>query len=115
VKLFAVARIPAFAEQFPCQKPHVIEALQRAHAGGAHSDGAAAVGHETLYGVTIDGDVLGVHVVSANLFALDGAEGAGAHVQRHLFALYISLLQAVQHAFREVEPGRRGGHAALDA
>ena len=62
----------------------------------------------------MDGDVLGVHSVLADGGALDGLEGAGTNVQRHLLAVDAVSVEGLEHARREVQTGCRGGHAALD-
>ena len=88
----------------------VVEALQCAHGGGAHGDGASFMGYQPFQRVARHGDVLRVHLVPFNLFAFHGFEGAGTHVQRQFFQLHALLAQSVEHARGEVQPGGGGGY-----
>lgn len=95
------------------QNAHVVETLQCAHAGCSHGNGGTFVRYEPFYGGAVHGNVLRVHVVVANLLALDGFEGAGTNVQGHLLALYAVGIQFCQHLGGEVQACRGGGHTAL--
>ena len=66
-------------------KPDVVEALQGAYRGGAHGNGLSVVCQQLGDGVAGNGDVLCMHFVPLNLFALDRLEGACAHVQGQFF------------------------------
>ena len=95
------------------QKSHVVETLQGAHTGGANGNGRASVCNEPFYGCAVYGNVLRVHVVAANLLALDWLEGAGTNVQGNLLALYAMVVQFCQHLGGEVQTCRGGSHTAL--
>ena len=59
------------------------------------------------------GNMLCVHVVVANLLALDWLEGAGTNVQGNLLALNAVAVQFCQHLGGEVQTCRGGSHTAL--
>ena len=94
--------------------PDIVEALDGAHGGGAYGGAAAAMGEESLDGVARYVDELGVHLVVANLLALDGTEGAGADMEGDLIALYTSLIDGTQHAVGEMQSRGGGCHGAVN-
>ena len=63
-------------------------------------------------GLRRDGEALGVHAVLAHVVDLDGAEGAGAHVEDDLRALDAAGAQAVEELRREVQAGGGRGDGA---
>ena len=66
---------------------HVVEALEGAHAGGAHGNGTGLMGQQLGNGVAAHADVFGVHLVALYLLALDRLERSGTHVERDLLAV----------------------------
>ena len=71
------------------------------------------MGQQALDGAAMDGNVLGMHVVSAYVLALDGTERACSDVQRHLLALNAAGIDVAEHTLREVESRRWRRHRAL--
>ena len=71
------------------------------------------MGQQSFDGVAMHGNVFGVHVVPADVLALDGAEGAGSHVQRHLFAFDATGVDVVEDTLREVQSCCRSRYGAL--
>ena len=71
------------------------------------------MGKEPFDGVAMHGNVFRVHVVSADVLALDGAECSRAHMQRQFLALDASGVNLLEDALCEVQACRRGCHRAL--
>ena len=65
---------------------------------------------ETLDGTAVDGNVLAVHVVSADVLALDGTERACPHVERHLLTLNAPGVDVCEDFGREMQACRRRCH-----
>ena len=91
----------------------VIEAFERAHRCGAYGYGLPLVGYQLFYRAARYGDVLCVHLVPFDFFALHGAEGAGTYVQRQFFQVNAFCAECVEHAGREVQSGCRGSYGAF--
>jgi hypothetical protein len=83
-------------------KAHVVKAFEGADAGGANGYGAAVVLEKFLYGLAAHGNVLCVHVMFANGFALHGLEGASANVQSQLLTVDAAGIEGSKHLRRKV-------------
>ena len=92
---------------------HVVEALEGAHAGGAHGNGTGLMGKQLGNGLAAHADVFGVHLVTLYLLALDGLERAGAHMERDLLAVDAAAVDGLQHLGGEMQSGRWCGHRTL--
>ena len=60
------------------------------------------------------GNPFGVHRVAAYLLALDGLEGASAHVEGQFAQLHTFLLEAFQHLGREMQARRWCSHRTFN-
>ena len=67
-----------------------------------------------LKGMTVDDDVLCVHVMAFDLLRLHGFEGSGAYMQRHLIADDAMSVDIFQHAVGEMQSCCRCCHTAFD-
>ena len=59
---------------------HVIETLERSHTGGSDGDGFAMEVQKVLKGVTVHDDILGVHLMFVNAFALHRFKSARSYM-----------------------------------
>ena len=73
---------------------HIVEALDGAHAGGAHGDDLALVMDELLQAAAMYHDILRMHLVTLYLQALHWLEGACAHMERYLLTVYAMSIQS---------------------
>lgn len=92
----------------------IVEALEGAHGGGADGGAAAAVGKETLDGAARDEDILGVHLVTLHLLALDGTEGAGTDMEGDLVALDALGVKGAEDSIGEMEASGGGSHGTVN-
>ena len=69
---------------------------------------------QSFHGLALYGYVLGVHVVSANLFAFHRSERAGSHVQGYFLADDALCVQFLQYLLCKVQSGSGGSHAAFN-
>ena len=97
-----------------CLHAHPVEALQGAHAGGAHGDGLAVVAQQLVDGLAAHADILGVHLVVCYLLALHGLERACTHMEGELLAVDALVVDGGKHLGGEMQAGGGGGDAALD-
>ena len=93
---------------------YVIEALQRAHRGGAYGHDVPQATLQPLDALAAHGDELGVHLVPLDGLALDGLKGSGAHMQGHLLAAYAFRVDSGQHLRGEVQSGGRRRYRTFD-
>ena len=88
-------------------------AFQRAHRGGAHGDDGSVLGLGLGDGVgRLFGQfhVFPVHLVVADVLAAHGAEGAVAHIERHLGPLEAAPAQGLAQLVGKVQARRGRGH-----
>lgn len=119
----AVVRLPLFDDEpFGCgigvlyqRAPHVIEAFECAHRGGAYGDDPSRCRGQCDQGLAGYRDILGVHRMAGNRVALHRFEGTGAHMQGEFEAGNAFHLQCGEDFGGEVQAGRGGGHGAFDA
>ena len=93
---------------------YVVQALEGAHACGAHGNNGSGSGGKLGEEVTRHADELGVHVVSANVVALHGLESAGTHMQSELTAGNATTVALGKHLVGKVQTCRGCCHAAVD-
>ena len=93
---------------------HIIEALQRANAGGTYGNGLSVVSQQTFQGMALDSHIFRVHLMLSDGVALHRLEGSGTHVQRQLLTFYAMGIEGLQDTVGEVQSGSRGCHTALD-
>ena len=91
-----------------------IEALERTHRSGTHSDDMSEVRLDMCNRLTGHGDDLRVHGMLIGIGRLNRQERTRTHMERHLIGLDTAGMQVCQYFLCKMQSCRRCCHTALD-
>ena len=93
---------------------HIIETLKGSDTGRTHCNGTAIMSNQFLNSLPAYTDILGMHLVTFNLFTLYRLESTGTHVKSQFLPFYPMGVKIRQHLRREMQSCCWSGNTTLD-
>ena len=93
---------------------YIVQRFQGSHRGSSHRNEFFAAWEQIAQEFETHDERLPVHGMLGNQGAFNGKEGAGTYVKTYRLHIYTLIFQAIEHIFREMQPGSRCSHGSAD-